>query len=251
MRVFLTGAAGFIGARVAEFLLAEGHSVVGLDNVNDACDVRMKEHRLAGLEKRFGLDGRGAFLFLRADITDRAALERAWLIGAAHYGGEAGGVPYDAVINLAARAGVRPSVDDPWIYLETNATGCLNLLDLCRRDGVRKFVLASTSSLYGSHNPLPYAEEADTNRALSPYAASKKAAEAMAYTYHYLHGLDVTVLRYFTVYGPAGRPDMSLFRFCQWIHEGGRGASVGLPKTWGLRRVGLWPRAQVQDFFVS
>ena len=123
------------------------------------------------------------------------------------------------MINLAARAGVRPSVENPWIYLETNATGCLNLLDLCRRDGVRKFVLASTSSLYGAHNPLPYAEDADTNRALSPYAASKKAAEAMCYTYHYLHGLDVTVLRYFTVYGPAGRPDMSLFRFCQWIHE--------------------------------
>ena len=230
MNILLTGAAGFIGARVAEFLLADGHTVVGIDNLNDAYDVRMKQHRLAGLEERFGLDGagasaatggegRGLFLFLRADITDRPALEQAWITGAAHCGGEAGGAAYDAVINLAARAGVRPSVEDPWIYLETNATGCLNLLDLCRRDGVRKFVLASTSSLYGTHNPLPYVEDADTNRALSPYAASKKAAEAMAYTYHYLHGLDVTIVRYFTVYGPAGRPDMSLFRFCQWIHE--------------------------------
>ena len=154
------------------------------------------------------------------DITDREALERAWLAGAAHCGGEAGGPPYDAVINLAARAGVRPSVDDPWIYVQTNAMGNLNLLDLCRRDGVPKFVLASTSSLYGAHNPLPYAEDADTNRALSPYAASKKAAEAMSYTYHFLHGLDVTIFRYFTVYGPAGRPDMSLFRFTQWITEG-------------------------------
>ena len=154
------------------------------------------------------------------DITDRTALERAWIDGAAHCGGDAGGPPYDAVINLAARAGVRPSVDDPWIYVQTNAMGNLNLLDLCRRDGVPKFVLASTSSLYGAHNPMPYAEDADTNRALSPYAASKKAAEALCYTYHFLHGLDVTIFRYFTVYGPAGRPDMSLFRFIQWITEG-------------------------------
>ncbi len=165
MNILVTGAAGFIGARVAEFLLADGHTVVGIDNVNDAYDVRMKEHRLAGLEERFGLDGagpsggdgRGLFLFLRADITDRPALEQAWITGSAHCGGEAGGAAYDAVINLAARAGVRPSVENPWIYLETNATGCLNLLDLCRREGVRKFVLASTSSLYGAHNPLPYA----------------------------------------------------------------------------------------------
>jgi nucleoside-diphosphate-sugar epimerase len=123
-------------------------------------------------------------------------------------------------VNLAARAGVRQSVADPWVYFETNVTGTLNLLDLCRANGVRKFVLASTSSLYGKHNPLPYSEDADTNRPLSPYAASKKAAEAISYTYHYLHGLDVTVLRYFTVYGPSGRPDMSLFRFVQWIAEG-------------------------------
>lgn len=228
VNILITGAAGFVGARTAELLLAEGHTVVGIDNLNDAYDVRMKHHRLARLERRFGVDrvgtaggvSKGKFLLLRADITDRPRLEQAWITGTAHLGGGAGDAAYDAVINLAARAGVRPSVENPWIYLETNATGCLNLLDLCRRDGVHKFVLASTSSLYGAHNPLPYAEDADTNRALSPYAASKKAAEAMCYTYHYLHGLDVTVLRYFTVYGPAGRPDMSPFRFCQWIHEG-------------------------------
>lgn len=114
---------------------------------------------------------------------------------------------------------MRQSVENPWVYLETNSTGTLNLLELCRTRGVSKFVLASTSSLYGKHNPQPYSEDADTDRALSPYAASKKAAEAFAYTYHYLYDLDVTVFRYFTVYGPAGRPDMSLFRFCQWIHE--------------------------------
>ncbi len=225
MIILLTGAAGFIASRVAEFLLDAGHQVVGVDNMNDAYDVRMKQHRLARLQARSRAADApawsgGGFHFFPVDITDRAALERVWVSGSAHCGGEAGGPPYDAVVNLAARAGVRPSVDDPWIYLQTNAIGNLNLLDLCRRDGVSKFVLASTSSLYGTHNPLPYAEEADTDRALSPYAASKKAAEAMSYTYHYLHGLDVTILRYFTVYGPAGRPDMSLFRFCQWIHEG-------------------------------
>jgi nucleoside-diphosphate-sugar epimerase len=106
------------------------------------------------------------------------------------------------------------------VYIETNVTGTLNLLELCREHRVPKFVLASTSSLYGQHNPTPYREDADTSRPLSPYAASKKAAEVLCYTYHYLYGLDVSVLRYFTVYGPAGRPDMSLFRFVQWISEG-------------------------------
>ena len=124
------------------------------------------------------------------------------------------------MINLAARAGVRPSVDNPWVYFQTNADGTLNLLDLCRRFGVKKFVLASTSSLYGSHNAVPFREDDDTNRPLSPYAASKKAAEAIAYTYHHLHHIDVSVLRYFTVYGPAGRPDMSVFRFVRQIAEG-------------------------------
>jgi len=121
---------------------------------------------------------------------------------------------------LAARAGVPQSVVDPWAYFETNLTGTLNLLELCRRHGVGKFVLASTSSLYGAHNRMPYREDADTSRPLAPYAASKKAAETLCYTYRHLHGLDVTVLRYFTVYGPAGRPEMSLFRFVQKISEG-------------------------------
>jgi nucleoside-diphosphate-sugar epimerase len=125
-----------------------------------------------------------------------------------------------AIINLAARAGVRQSVENPSAYLETNVTGTLNLLELCRDFGIKKFVLASTSSLYGHGNPLPYREDANTDGPLSPYAASKKSAEVLCYTYHYLYGIDTTVLRYFTVYGPAGRPDMSLFRFVQWISEG-------------------------------
>jgi nucleoside-diphosphate-sugar epimerase len=127
---------------------------------------------------------------------------------------------FDAVINLAARAGVRQSVEDPWIYADTNIIGTLNLLELCRESGAKKFLLASTSSLYGAHNPTPFREDADTNRVLSPYAASKKAAEVLCYTYHHLYGLDIAIPRYFTVYGPAGRPDMSLFRFVQWISEG-------------------------------
>ena len=202
-RYLVTGAAGFIGARVAEQLLDRGDTVVGVDNLNDAYDVRLKQWRLARLEPRDG------FTFRKMDIADRPAVN-------ALFGAEG----YDGVINLAARAGVRQSVENPWVYLETNATGSLNLLGACVRTGVPKFVLASTSSLYGADNPRPYAEDANTDRPLSPYAASKKAAEAMCHTFHYLHGLDVTVLRYFTVYGPGGRPDMSLFRFVQWISEG-------------------------------
>ncbi len=202
----LTGAAGFIASRVAHYLLADGHQVVGLDNLNDAYDVRLKTWRLEQLR---GLPG---FTFHAIDIVDRAALEQLWATPAL--------AECDAVINLAARAGVRQSVENPWVYIDTNVTGTLNLLEMSRQHGVRKFLVASTSSLYGTHNPMPYREDADTNRPLSPYAASKKAAEALCYTYHYLYNLDVTVPRYFTVYGPAGRPDMSLFRFVQWISEG-------------------------------
>jgi nucleoside-diphosphate-sugar epimerase len=124
------------------------------------------------------------------------------------------------VINLAARAGVRQSVENPWVYVDTNVTGTLNLLELCREFEVKKFVLASTSSLYGENNPLPFSEEASTDRPLSPYAASKKGAESLCHSYHHLYGIDVTIFRFFTVYGPAGRPDMSAFRFVQWISEG-------------------------------
>ncbi len=205
----VTGAAGFIAARVCELLLNDGHTVIGIDNMNDAYDVRLKDWRLARLETLTG------FTFAKFDICDRDGL--AELFRSTY---EDGGSGFAAVINLAARAGVRQSVENPWIYLDTNATGALNLLELCREFDVGKYILASTSSLYGAKNPRPFREDADTDGPLSPYAASKKAAEALCHTYHYLYGLDVSVLRYFTVYGPAGRPDMSLFRFVQWVHEG-------------------------------
>jgi nucleoside-diphosphate-sugar epimerase len=200
----VTGCAGFIASKVAERLLDAGDAVVGVDNLNDAYDPRLKQWRLARLQSRPG------FQFHRLDIADRQALQERFETDS----------PYAAVINLAARAGVRASVENPWVYYEANCTGTLNLLDLCRRFGVAKFLLASTSSLYGEHNPVPYREDADTNRPLSPYAASKKAAETLAYTYHHLHRLDVSIVRYFTVYGPAGRPDMSVFRFIRHIAEG-------------------------------
>lgn len=201
-RYLVTGAAGFIGSRVAELLLADGHEVVGIDNLNDAYAVCLKQWRLGQLDHRPG------FAFHRVDVRCKAQLKGLFIEG------------IDAVINLAARAGVRQSVADPDVYVSTNVAGTLNLLELCREYGVGKFVLASTSSLYGKDNAVPFREDQSTDRPLSPYAATKKAAESLCYSYHYLHGLDVSVLRYFTVYGPAGRPDMAPFRFVQWIVEG-------------------------------
>lgn len=205
MATFLvTGAAGFIASRVTNLLLDRGDSVVGIDSLNDAYDPRLKHVRLEQLQRREG------FSFLKGDIVDRSFVDKSFA--------DAG--PFEAVINLAARAGVRQSVENPWIYVETNTTATLNLLEACRNSGTKKFVLSSTSSLYGKDNDLPFSEDADTNRPLSPYAASKKAAEALCYTYHHLYGIDVSVYRYFTVFGPLGRPDMSIFRFVQWISEG-------------------------------
>jgi len=200
--VLVTGAAGFIGSAVCSLLLDRGHAVVGADSVNDAYDPRLKEWRLARL------CGHDRFRFVRADIADADSVRTIFDQG-----------PFEAVINLAARAGVRQSVEQPAEYLHTNVDGVLRLLEACRERGVRKFVQASTSSVYGD-SPMPFREDAPAARPLSPYAASKRAAEMLAYSYHRLHGLDVSLLRYFTVFGPAGRPDMSAFRFIRWISEG-------------------------------
>jgi UDP-glucuronate 4-epimerase len=209
-KILVTGAAGFIASRVCALLHEQGYTVTGLDNFNDAYDVRLKVWRWVQLENLSDLE------LHRLDLTDVGALERLF---EKHARAERA-APFDAVVNLAARAGVRPSVENPRLYVEANVSGALNLLEMCRKFGVKKFVLASTSSLYGKDHATPYREDMNTDRQLSPYAATKKAAEAMAFTYHFLHGIDVSVLRYFTVYGPAGRPDMTPLRFVQRIREG-------------------------------
>ncbi len=200
--ILLTGCAGFIGYRVAHQLLADGKRVVGIDNLNDYYDVRLKRHRLNQLMSS------PRFEFVRGDIEDERGVESLF---ERHR--------ISSVVNLAARAGVRYSMENPQVYMTTNLMGSLNLLESMRRHGVKKFVLASTSSLYAGQ-PMPFVETLPVNSPISPYAASKKAAEVLAYSYHFLYGLDVSIVRYFTVYGPAGRPDMSVFRFIQWIDQG-------------------------------
>jgi UDP-glucuronate 4-epimerase len=198
----VAGGAGFIGARTSELLIKDGHTVVGIDNMNDAYDRRMKEYRLRRLQTS------PKFTFHQLDISDKSMIDRFK------------NQTFEGVINLAARAGVRASVENPWVFVESNVTGTLNLLEICRQTGTKKFVVASTSSIYGSNPPYPTPESASSSEPLQPYAASKKGAEAMAHAYHHLYGIDISVVRYFTVYGPAGRPDLALFRFVQWITEG-------------------------------
>lgn len=203
MAVYLvTGAAGFIASRVCGLLLAEGHTVVGLDNLNDYYDVRLKEWRLAQLRAQRG------FVWQPGDIEDLPALERVF---AAHR--------FDGVINLAARAGVRASLEQPALYRSTNIQGERNVLECQQKFGVKKHILASSSSLYAGC-PMPFTEDSPVDAPQSPYAETKKAAEELARDFHAKHGLDVSILRYFTVFGPAGRPDMAPFRFIKWIDEG-------------------------------
>ncbi len=241
----VTGVAGFIASKVAELLLAEGHTVVGVDNLNDYYDVRLKDYRLGKLlgavggalrpdglglgadPKRSiyaGISGRkapptvsnrsvsglthGNFTFHVIDIENLPALEAVF---AAH--------KFDAVFNLAARAGVRYSLEFPELYRRTNVLGEENVLKCQVKHGVKKHVLASSSSVYAGC-PMPFVESATLGKMQSPYAETKRQAELLAKDYHDKHGLDVTVLRYFTVFGPAGRPDMSIFRFIKWIDEG-------------------------------
>ena len=198
----VTGAAGFIGARTSELLIRDDHTVTGIDNLNETYDPRVKEYRLKRLQSLPG------FTFHKLDISQKSVID--------HFKDH----QFAGVINLAARAGVRASVKDPWAYVETNMIGTLNMLELCRQTGTRKFIVASTSSIYGEDPPYPTPESASSSEPISPYAASKKGAEAMTHAYHHLYEIDVSVVRYFTVYGPAGRPDLSIFRFVQWISEG-------------------------------
>ncbi len=201
--VLVTGAAGFIASRICDFLLDAGDEVTGIDILNDIYDRRLKEYRI---NRRIGRDG---FRFYKTDITDFESLEKLFSENR-----------FDAVINIAGIPGVRLSMKDPWLYLNVNTGGTLNLLECCHRHDVGKFILASTSSIYGENAPFPTDETASSDRPLQPYSASKKGAEAECHAYHYLYGTDVTIFRYFTVYGPAGRPDMAIYRFVKWIAEG-------------------------------
>lgn len=255
INILVTGAAGFIGWKVCEFLLTKPSlipnglndrndinalNVVGIDNLNDYYDVRLKQWRLDQLKKHKN------FHFHKIDIEDHEAFRKLFQkysntsshqdsdirsqhnsekvrnrSEAAKTASKTSGPqsPFIAIINLAARAGVRYSLENPFVYYTTNTIGNLNLLELCREFGVKKYVLASTSSLYAEQK-MPFKEDLPVNEPISPYAASKKAAEVTCYTYHNLYNIDVTILRYFTVYGPASRPDMSPLRFISWVYQG-------------------------------
>jgi nucleoside-diphosphate-sugar epimerase len=200
--VLVTGCAGFIGWKVSQLLLEMNKHVIGVDNINDYYDPALKHWRLKTLKTY------PDFSFYKVDISDHKKLKKIFLENR-----------IDAVINLAARAGVRASVENPWVYLDTNTKGTLNLLECCKDQKVKKFILASTSSLYASLD-MPFKETSKTDTPLAPYSATKKGAEALCHAYHYLYGIDITVLRYFTVYGPAGRPDMSIFKFVKNMNAG-------------------------------
>ncbi len=203
MRFLVTGAAGFIGYHTAEALLGRGDEVIGLDNLDTYYEVKLKEARLSRLQ------GRNGFAFHRLDLTDRAGMER--LFSQARP---------QRVIHLAAQPGVRYSLENPHAYINSNVVGTLHVLEGCRHNGVEHLVLASSSSVYGANTAMPYSVHQNVDHPLSLYAASKKADELMAHTYAHLYRLPVTALRFFTVYGPWGRPDMAPFVFTRKILAG-------------------------------
>jgi UDP-glucuronate 4-epimerase len=203
MEILVTGGAGFIGSHTVEALLARGERVIALDNFNDYYSPERKHRNVAPFMSNPN------FRLVHTDLRDRAALEHLFTTE-----------PIRRIVHLAAMAGPRPSVDNPALYEEVNVRGTLNLLELAVRQGVHHFVFGSSSSVYGADAGVPYREDARTDRPLSPYAATKKMAEVLLYTFHYLYGLPTTVLRFFTVYGPRGRPDMAVYLFTDWIARG-------------------------------
>ncbi len=203
MKILVTGAAGFIGFHLTKALLLQGHVVVGLDNMNDYYDVRLKQARLALIESD------NQFQFIKADLSDRAMIEQIFEEG-----------QFDAVINLAAQAGVRYSIENPHSYIDSNVTGFLHILEGCRHHKVGHLIYASSSSVYGLDEAMPFQESQSADHPLALYGATKKANEMMAHSYSHLYGLPTTGLRFFTVYGPWGRPDMALFLFTKAIFDG-------------------------------
>ncbi len=202
-RILVTGAAGFIGFHLCRWLLEEGRSVTGLDNLNEYYDRRLKEDRLKILEPYAG------FEFVKASLEDAGAIQAVFKSGG-----------FDVVVHLAAQAGVRYSLENPLVYVESNLVGFTNILEGCRHNGVKHLVYASSSSVYGANRKLPFSESHNVDHPVSLYAATKKANELMAHSYSSLYGLPTTGLRFFTVYGPWGRPDMALFLFTKAILEG-------------------------------
>lgn len=202
-KILVTGAAGFIGSHLSLRLLARGDEVVGLDNLNDYYEVSLKEARLARLT------GKQGFKFVKMNLEDREAIEQLFAAE-----------KFDKVVNLAAQAGVRYSLENPHAYIESNIVGFTNILEGCRHNQVKHLAYASSSSVYGANETMPFSTHDNVDHPLSLYAASKKANELMAHTYSHLYGLPTTGLRFFTVYGPWGRPDMALFLFTKAILEG-------------------------------
>jgi UDP-glucuronate 4-epimerase len=203
VKILVTGAAGFIGFHTAKALLERGDEVLGVDNLNAYYDPKLKVARLAILERD------PKFRFVKLDIADRAALQEVF-----------GRQTFDRVVHLAAQAGVRHSILDPHLYVQSNITGFLHVLEGCREQGVQHLVYASTSSVYGANTRMPFSEKQNVDHPLTLYAATKKANESMAHSYSSLYGLPTTGLRFFTVYGPWGRPDMALFLFTRNILAG-------------------------------
>ncbi len=203
MKVLVTGAAGFIGMHVSQILLARGDQVVGLDNLNDYYSPQLKADRLARLT------GKPGFSFVKMDVADREGMARLFAEER-----------FDRVVHLAAQAGVRYSIENPHAYIDSNIVGFTNILEGCRHNGVQHLAYASSSSVYGGNTLMPFSEHHSVDHPISLYAATKKANELMAHTYSHLFGLPTTGLRFFTVYGPWGRPDMALFLFTKAIIEG-------------------------------
>lgn len=202
MNILVTGGIGFIGSHVCEHLLDAGHTVCALDDLNDFYDPAIKQNTLRELQARAQ-----SFAFVHADITQRDELDEVLA-----------SMPFDQIIHLAARAGVRPSLEQPALYQRVNIEGTANLLEAARKQGVKKVTIASSSSVYGINSNIPFSEEDPIFSTISPYAASKLACEALGHTYHHVYGMDICMLRFFTVYGPRQRPDLAIHKFAKLLH---------------------------------